>query len=47
MPAIADIAIGIVETMQQQSDSDDSLDSVDSESNVDWESAEDIEVIDE
>ena len=47
MPAIADLAIGIVETMQQQSDSDDSDDSVDSESNVDWETAEDIEVIDE
>ena len=50
MPAIADIAIGIVETMQQQSDSDDSDDSVDSDnnnSNVDWETAEDIEVIDE
>jgi len=50
MPAIADIAIGIVETMQQQSDNDDSddnVDSVDSESNVDWETAEDIEVIDE
>jgi len=47
MPAIADLAIGIVETMQQQSDSEDSDDSVDSESNVDWETAEDIEVIDE
>ena len=47
MPAIADIVIGIVETMQQQSDSDDSVDTVDSESNDDWETAEDIGVVDE
>jgi len=47
MPAIADLVIGIVETMQQQSNSGDSVDSVDSESDVDWETAEDIEVIDE
>ena len=53
MPAIADIAIGIVETMQQQNDTADSADTVDNNSNVDnnssvdWETAEDIEVIDE
>ena len=47
MPAIVDILIGIVETMQQQSDSVDSVDSVDNNSNVDWETAEDIEMIDQ
>ena len=51
MPAIADIAIGIVETMQQQqndtADSADTADTDDNNSSVDWETAEDIEVIDE
>jgi len=50
MPAIADLVIGIVETMQQQNDTGDSVDTadtVDNNSNVDWETAEDIEVVDE
>ena len=47
MPAIADIVIGIVETIQQQSDNDDSQETVESEPNDDWETAEGIEGVDE
>ena len=46
MPAIADIVIGIVETIQQQSDTDDSQETVESEPNDDWETAEGIEGVD-
>ena len=44
MPAIADILIGIVETIQQQNDTDDSVDAADT---VDNNSTEGIQVVDE